>query len=97
MVAPELVFAVLNAARAAGDRGLELLRWHRVILGLPDLDWTHSEAYRQGVAELDDAHAAELLTDLRRAVRDSGRHRHGADGKPLHRGGQTLRQKYRHT
>lgn len=86
--------------RSAADqldtaRFLELLRWHRVVAGLPDLDWTAPGAYRQGVSELPAYRAAELLHDVRRAGRDPRSHRHGADGKPLYREGQTLSEQYR--
>ena len=91
---------LLNAIRAAADRVgpehfLELLRWHRAVTNLPDLDWGAAGTYRQGVYELGERRAAELLTDLRRAVRDPRRHRHGADGKPTFRGGGTLAERHR--
>ncbi|MFI8696299.1 hypothetical protein [Dietzia maris] len=63
--------------------------------GLPDLDWSAGGAYRHGVAELTDARARELLRDVRRASRDPRRHRHGADGKPVFRGGRTLADRCR--
>ena len=52
-------------------------------------------AYRRGVAELADDRARELFRDVRRAARDLRRHRHGADGKPLFRGGCTLADRRR--
>ena len=70
---------------------LELLRWHRAIVGLPDFNPTTHGAYRDAIAELGDDRTAELLRDLRRAAR---RHRHGADGKPRHRAGRTLAERY---
>lgn len=76
-------------------RFLELLRWHRVVAGLPDLAWTAPGAYRQGVGELPAARAAELLHDVRRAGRDPRSHRHGADGKTIYRDGRTLKGQYR--
>ena len=74
---------------------LELLRWHRAVAGLPDLDWSAGGAYRRGVAELTDVRACELLRDVRRVARDPRRHRLGADGKPLFRGGCTLADRRR--
>ena len=47
------------------------------------------------VAELADDRACELLRDVRRVARDPRRHRHGADGKPLFRGGCTLADRQR--
>ena len=61
---------------------LELLRWHRAVIGLTDLDWTSQGAYRTAITELGEDRATDLLRDLRRAARDPRRHRHGADGKP---------------
>lgn len=74
------------------DRFLELLRWHRAVVGLSDLDWSAPGAFRQGVDELDQARAAELLQDVRRAGRDRRTGRRGADGKPQFRDGLTLRE-----
>lgn len=76
-------------------RFLELLRWHRVVAGLPELDWTAPGAYRHGVSELPASRAAELLHDVRRAGRDPRSHRHGADGKPVYREGRTISDRYR--
>lgn len=73
-------------------RFLELLRWHRVVAGLAELDWSAPGAFRQGVDELDPARAAELLRDVRRVGRDRRSGRRGADGKPQFRDGLTLRQ-----
>ena len=83
------------AAQLPDESFLELLRWHRAVAGLPDLDWTAPGAYRRGIVELGSDRAAELLHDLRRAARDPRRHRHGADGKPRYRAGITLRHQYR--
>lgn len=92
----ELLDAIRQAADQVGEHDfLELLRWHRVIALLPEADWTARGAYRQAVAELDEARAVELLRDLRRAARDPRRHRHGADGKPRYQAGQTLAQRRR--
>lgn len=82
------------AARVDPKRFLELLRWHRTVAGLPDLEWGTHGSYRQGVAELDNARALELLGDLRRAARDPRRYRHGADGKPRYRTG-TIELRFR--
>lgn len=96
MAEPDLIAQVQDAAGSLGDgEFLELLRWHRAVAGLPDLDWSAGGAYRQGVAELTDARACELLRDVRRASRDPRRHRHGADGKPTHAGGRTLADRRR--
>lgn len=86
---------LIDAIRAAANRVgtehfLELLRWHRAVVSLPDLDWGAAGTYRQGVEELGERRTVELLTDLRRAARDPRRHRHGADGKPTFREGRTL-------
>ncbi|HIW68921.1 MAG TPA: hypothetical protein H9878_12495 [Candidatus Dietzia merdigallinarum] len=63
--------------------------------GLPDLDWAAGGTYRRGVAEFTDVRARELLRDVRRASRDPRRHRHGADGKSVFRGGRTLADRRR--
>lgn len=87
----ELIDKVRQAAdQLDTDRFLELLRWHRVVARLPDLDWTVPGAYRRGVEELQVARASELLHDVRRAARDPRSHRRGADGKPTFRNGRTL-------
>lgn len=92
----ELLDAIRQAADQVGEHDfLELLRWHRVVARLPEADWTARGDYRQAVAELDEARAVELLRDLRRAARDPRRHRHGADGKPRYRSGQTLENRHR--
>lgn len=93
MAEPETVDRVHEAATGVDPSlFLELLRWHRAVAGLPDLEWGTPGAYRRGVAELDEPRAFDLLTDLGRAARDPRRHRHGADGKPRFRGGRTLRE-----
>ena len=93
----ELPDRIRQAADQVGERVfLELLRWHRAVVGLPDLDWSSQGAYRTAITELGDARAADLLQDLRRAARDPRRHRHGADGKPRYRDGRTLRTRHRH-
>ncbi|MEH6821779.1 MAG: hypothetical protein V7706_17720 [Dietzia psychralcaliphila] len=87
----DLLDRIRQAAGQVGEgRFLELLRWHRVVASLPDLDTTARGAYRDAVAELGEARAAELLRDLRNAVRNPRRYRHGADGKPRYRRGKTL-------
>lgn len=92
----ELVDKIKQAASAVGDTHfLELLRWHRAVTGLPDLDWSRNGAYRVAITELGPQRAAELLGDLCRAARDSRRHRHGADGKPRYRAGRTLRNAHK--
>ncbi|MBB1033437.1 hypothetical protein G6031_03410 [Dietzia sp. CQ4] len=92
----ELLGRIRHAADQVGEPlFLELLRWHRAVIGLPDIDPTTHGAYRDAIAELGDDRAAELLRDLRRAARDPRRHRHGADGKPTYRAGETLRDRAR--
>ncbi|MEW1938747.1 UNVERIFIED_ORG: hypothetical protein EDC92_1201 [Dietzia maris] len=75
-------------------RFLELLRWHRVVAGLPELDWSQPGVYKRAVDELTPERAAELLRDVRRTARDPRGHRHGADGKPQFRRGRTLRDRF---
>ncbi|WP_226438509.1 hypothetical protein [Rhodococcus yananensis] len=75
-------------------RFLELLRWHRVVAGLPELDWSQPGVYTQAVTELTPERAAELLRDAQRAGRDLRGHRRGADGKPQFRQGRTLRDRF---
>ena len=83
-----MVDRIRQAADQTGEEHfLELLRWHRVVTGLPDPDWGARGAYRTAVTELGEERAADLLRDLRRAARDPRRHRHGADGKPRYRAG----------
>ena len=68
MAEPDTIARVQDAAGHRGDAEfLELLRWHRAVAGLPDLEWSSRGAYRQGVAELTDARARELLHDIRHA------------------------------
>lgn len=96
MADPDTIAQIQDAADGLGDAEfLELLRWHRAVAGLPNLDWSAGGAYRRGVAELTDVRARELLRDMRRARRDPRRHRHGADGKPVFRGGRTLADRRR--
>lgn len=92
MAGPDLIDQIHAASVNLDDPAmfLELLRWHRAVAGLPDLDWAAAGTYRRGVADLPDGRAAELLRDVRRAARDPRRHRHGADGKPQFRNGRTL-------
>lgn len=93
----ELPDRIRQAADQVGERVfLELLRWHRAVVGLHDLDWSSQGAYLTAITELGDDRAADLLQDLRRAARDPRRHRHGADGKPRYRDGRTLRTRHRH-
>ena len=75
-------------------RFLELLRWHRAVVGLSDLDWSAAGAYRRGVDELDEARVAELLRDAQRMARDPRSRRRGADGKPVFRDGRTLKDRF---
>lgn len=92
----ELVERIRHAAGLVpNEHFLELLRWHRAVTSLSDLNWATTGAYRRGVTELGTERATELLHDLRRAARDPRRYRHGADGKPRYRGGATLRHQYR--
>jgi len=88
----ETVERIRNVADQVGvEHFLELLRWHRAVVGLQDLDWEGHGAYRTAVIDLGEERAGELLHDLRRAARDPRRHRRGADGKPMFRNGRTLR------
>lgn len=80
--------------RIAPARFLELLRWHRAIGGLPELDWSQPGAYAQAVTELSPEQAGELLRDVRRLGRDPRGHRRGADGKPRFQDGRTLRDRF---
>lgn len=92
----ELLGPLRRAADQVGEPlFLELLRWHRAVIGLPDFTTSTRGAYRNAVSELGDDRAAELLRDLRRAARNPRRHRHGADGKPSYRSGETLRDRAR--
>lgn len=92
----ELLDPIRHAADQVGEGlFLELLGWHRAVVGLPDFDPTTHGAYKVAIAELGHDRAAELLRDLRRAARDPRRHRHGADGKPRHRAGHTLAERHR--
>lgn len=62
----ELLGPLRRAAEQAGeDQFLELLRWHLVVAGLPDVDPTKQRAYRDASAELGEARTIELLRDLR--------------------------------
>lgn len=91
----ELIDRIRDAADQLGAaRFLELLRWHRAVAGLQDLDWAAPGAYRRGVEGLQVVRATELLHDVRRAVRDPRSRRRGADGKPVYRAGRTLREQY---
>jgi hypothetical protein len=85
--------------RAADQTGhalfLELLRWHRAVVGLPDFDPRARGAYWDAIAELGDVRAEELLGDLRRVARDPRRHRSGTDGKPRYWSGKTIAGRYR--
>lgn len=92
----ELHGPIRQAADQVGETFfLELLRWHRAVTGLPDLDWHSQGAYRTAITELGEDRAADLLRDLRRAARDPRRHRHGADGKPRYGRGTTSAQRFR--
>ena len=87
----ELLDRIRRAADQVGQPlFLEILGWHRAVVGLPALDPNAHGAYRDAIAELGDDRTAELLRDLRRAARDPRRHRHGADGKPRYRQGRTV-------
>ncbi|MCT2031871.1 hypothetical protein M3D00_17220 [Dietzia cinnamea] len=88
----ELVDRIRHAADQTGEEHfLELLRWHRVVAGLPEPDWEARGAYRIALTELGEDRAAELLGDLRRLARNPRRYRNGADGKPRYRAGRTIR------
>ena len=92
----ELLDRIRRAADQVGEPlFLEILGWHRAVVGLPTVDPNAHGAYRDAIAELGDDRTAELLRDLRRAARDPRRHRHGADGKPRHRAGHALSERYR--
>lgn len=80
-----------RAAEQAGeDQFLELLQWHLVVAGLPDVDPTKQGAYRGAITELGEARTIQLLRDLRRLDRNPRRYRHGADSKPRYRQGRTV-------
>lgn len=82
----ELVGRIRQAADEAGEAHfLELLRWHRVVAGLPEPDWGARGAYQLAVTQLGEDRADELLHDLRRLARNPRRYRNGADGKPRYR------------
>lgn len=88
----ELVDQIRIASQGISpDRFLELLRWHRVVASLPELDWSRPGVYVQAVSELPPERAGELLRDVRRTARDPRGHRRGADGKPQFKDGRTLR------
>lgn len=92
----ELHGPIRQAADQVGETFfLELLRWHRAVTGLPDLDWSSQGAYRTAITQLGEDRAADLLRDLRRAARDPRRHRHGADGKPRYRAGRNVSDQHR--
>lgn len=87
----ELQASIRSAAEQVGEEHfLELLRWHLVVSGLPDVEPNSRGAYRTALAALGEARAVELLHDLRRLARDPRKYRHGSDGKPRYRNGQTL-------
>ena len=87
----ELLGPLRRAAEQEGEaQFLELLRWHLVVAGLPDVDPTKQGAYRDAIAELGEARTLELLRDLGRLARNPRRYRHGADGKPRYRQGRTV-------
>ena len=91
----ELLDRIRHAADQVGEGlFLEILGWHRAVIGLPDINPHAHGAYRDAVAELGDDRAAELLRDLRRTARDPRRHRHGADGKPRYRSGATIETRH---
>lgn len=74
---------IRHAADQTGEAHfLELLRWHRVVAGLGEPNWSVRSAYRIAIIELGEDRAAELLGDLRRLARSPRRYRNGADGKP---------------
>lgn len=92
----ELLHRIRQAAEQAGEqRFLELLRWHRVVASLPDIDPTAPGAYRVAITELGEDRAVELLHDLRNAGRNPRRYRNSADGKPRYGGGMTSARRYR--
>lgn len=98
MTTPEDLERIRATADQLGAESfLELLRWHRAVAGLSDLDWSAPGSWRRGVTDLTDARGAELLHDLRRAARDPRRHRHGADGKPAFGDGRTLGERHKRT
>ena len=87
----ELLGPLRRAAEQAGeDQFLELLRWHLVVAGLPDVDPAKQGAYRDAIAELGEGRTIELLGDLRRLARNPRRYRNGADGRPRYRAGRTV-------
>ena len=61
----ELVDHIRTAAEQVGTgHFLELMRWHRAVAGLQDLDWDGHGAYRKAVFELGERGAGELLHGL---------------------------------
>lgn len=87
---------IRHAADQTGEAHfLELLRWHRVVAGLGEPDWDARGVYRIAITELGEDRAAELLGDLRRLARNPRRYRHGSDGKPRYRDGETLQDRGR--
>ncbi|MEW1939346.1 hypothetical protein ACIQCV_17080 [Dietzia maris] len=91
----ELVDRIRHAADQTGEEHfLELLRWHRVVAGLPEPDWGTRGVYRIAVTELGEDRAAELLGDLRRLASHPRRYRNGADGKPRYRDGTINAQRH---
>ncbi|MDX2359016.1 hypothetical protein [Dietzia sp. PP-33] len=87
----ELLDRIRRAADQVGEPlFLEILGWHRAVVGLPALDPNAHGAYRDAIAELGDDRTAELLRDLRRLARNPRRYRNGADGKPRYRQGRTV-------
>lgn len=91
----ELLDPIRRAADQVGEPlFLELLGWHRAVVGLPTVDPNAHGAFRDAIAELGDDRTAELLRDLRRAARDPRRHRHGADSKPRYREGRTVSEQH---
>lgn len=90
-----LVAAARTAAHTVGeDRFLELLRWHRSLVGLPELDWGSGGTFRQGVTELGEERGWQLVRDLRHVARDPKAARHGLDGKPTFRDGRRLADRH---
>lgn len=56
----ELVDRIRHAADQTGEAHFpELLRWHRVVVGLPEPDWGARGAYRLALTELGEDRAAD--------------------------------------
>lgn len=93
----DLQGSIRRVAEQVGEEHfLEILRWHLVVSGLPDVDPYSRGAYRTALAALGEARATELLHDLSRLARDPRKYKYGLDGKPRYLNGQTLGRHHGH-